>query len=287
MNQSKLLAFTIATVLTCVSFASCGDDDKNDEPKPTQPDTPTLPENPNTPAAPVPSVAKRLVSVSRPDGLNASLMYDSNGILRGVAYRRDGEEIEREEFVYSSSKITVANTYLTTGYSYTNTYILTDGIITRRQYESPYSGTISETSYLYDNRRISKWNGTGGSYANFSWAEGDISKNYIHTVSDIAGTYTLNASYTYDNCYDYGGIAVFVQGLLDSLNPYLAMQGFFGDRPLHLPKEAYMESESGGIYLYSWSYEFDVDGYPVSMTEIEKYNNDEFIYSYVFTWETL
>lgn len=273
MNQTKILAFALSAMLACVSFASCGDDDKNDDPKPVEQD------NPNAPDIPAPSVAKRLVSISISDNRRTSLSYDSEGRISEVVTRGGSYELERIRYTYSSSKITAVTS--TSGNYRTDTYLIANGLITRRQCVSTYSE--NETSYTYNNGYISQWRDDYGSNDTFFWSAGDVSKTT--TVMNGSGLDIFSRTYTYSSNYDYGGASCFVfdcSGIFD-VDPYLAMQGFFGVRPMHMPKSAYEKEDDGDIYQYSWSYELDGDGYPISMTQTDDYDN----ISYSFIWETL
>lgn len=273
MNQTKILAFALSAMLACVSFASCGDDDKNDDPKPVEQD------NPKVPDIPKPSVAKRLVSISISDNRRVSLSYDSNGRIGEVVTRGGSYELERIRYAYSSSRITAVTS--ASGNYRTDTYLMANGLITKRQCVSTYSE--NETTYTYDNGYISQWRDDYGSNVTFFWRAGDVSKTT--TVRNGSGLDIYSTTYTYSSDYDYGGVSSFVLDLFgeNNFDPYLAMQGFFGGRPLHMPKSAYDKEDDGGICQYSWSYELDGDGYPISMTQTEDYDN----ISYSFIWETL
>lgn len=257
MKNFKFIAFALFAVLACVSLASCSDDDK-DEP---------------TPDVPKPSVEKRLTQLSMSYSYTYDIQYNSDGRIGKVVRKHNGQTDKTTTYTYSSSQISVTEAY-DYGGSYTETYRLNNGLISELQ---------GEASYSYDGGRISKWREDDGSNKTFEWSMGDIVKTATKW-SDEPTTY--RATYGYSDKYDYGrivGIVVDSNDMLyDDFEPYLLMQGFYGTTPIHLPQDA--SDGYGNDYDYAWSYEFDADGYPTSVTE---YIDGRKEHTITFTWEVI
>lgn len=254
MKKFKFPALALLVALANVSFASCSNDDKNEP----------------TPGVPKPSVEKRLTQVKRV-GHTYDFQYNSDGRISKVVIKYNNQTDRTIDYTYSPSQISVTETY-SGGGSDTEIYSLNNGLISKLQ---------GETEYSYDEGRISKWRENTGSNKTFEWNMGEIIKTATKW-SDEPTTY--RATYGYSDRYDYGrivGIVVESNDMLyDDFDPYLVMQGFFGITPIHLPQDA----SDGYGNNYAWSYEFDTDGYPSSVTE---HMNGRNLSSITFIWEAI
>ncbi|MBQ9076725.1 MAG: DUF4595 domain-containing protein [Muribaculaceae bacterium] len=257
MKKYKFLALALCAVLASVNFSSCSDDDM-DEPTSDVPDVPK------------PSVEKRLTSVKYSYGYHCNIQYDANGLIDQIVRVYNGQTDKTTTYTYSSSHISVTETY-SYGNSSTENYCLNNGLISELE---------GEIIYSYDEGRISKWRENDGSNKTFEWSTGDIMKTSTKWSDEPA---TYHATYRYSDGYDYGRIVGFVVDsndmLYDDFEPVLVMQGFFGITPIHLPQDA-----SDGSDDYAWSYEFDENGYPTSVTE---YIGGSETQTITFTWEII
>lgn len=255
MKKYKFLVSALFAVLACVNFASCSDDDKNEP----------------TPDVPKPSVEKRLTSVKYSFGTECNIQYDANGLIGQIVRVHNGQTKQNTTYAYSSSQLSVTETD-SYGNSYTETYCLNNGLI---------SDLEGETTYFYDGGRISKWREGDGSNKTFEWSMGDIMKTTTKWSDEPA---PHHATYGYSDQYDYGrivGIVVDSNDMLyDDFEPYLLMQGFYGTTTIHLPQDA----SDGYGNNYAWSYEFDAEGYPTSVTE---YTGGRKTHTIIFTWEII
>ncbi len=258
MKKLKFIALSLITVAVCLGIASCSNDD--DEPEQTVPEMPQ------------PSVKKRLTQVTYPHSV-CDISYDQEGRIEKVVSTHNGAVNKTTTYSYSSSQIQVTEINISwNGHSssYMETYSLSNGLITKIQ---------DDWFLTYKSGRISKWT-DGGGYKNFEWSMGDISSTLTHWSKDN------RATYEYSDKYDYGRIVGIIADsndlLFDDFEPYLVMQGYFGQTPIHLVQAAIDDRGDGSDDLWKWQYEFDQDGYPISVTtSLNGRNTDTFHFSWM------
>lgn len=264
MKTAKLTSAILLATIASVGFSSCSKDDK-DEPMPK------------------PSVEKRLTKASIPwSDLYRNTYeptYNTNGQIQSSKisseWLYDGDVSHyTESFTYSGDKIE-ANTNF--WHDYNGTYYLSNGLITKYVDESG-----NESTFQYDGRHLTQFTNEYGDKRVYKWDNNDIVSTYEIDSED--GTSRHAYTYEYYSEYDFGGICVFLDSNsypYDDIHPLLAIQGFFGDLPVHMLKRIIEDNEVDCDFTYF----YDNEGFPVATDYKLAGNPNTFKQS--FAWENV
>lgn len=231
MKTFRLIAFAVSAMLMCVNLSSCGDDDNGDEP-------------------PTPEVKKRLVTVTYDRG-NDIIQYDTEGRISSVTIQyNDGPYLKTssDTYTYSDEKITEGD----------NTYYLKNGLITK--WTNEYDDYTVTYQFTYDGNNLVKFTNSYEEIVTFNWKNGNVVSS-----KEVDTDYYRDFKYEYDTeHYDFGKVAAFLQSnsfLFDDLDPYLIIQGYFGNLPKNMIETIYTTWSDGDEDTDVFYYDYDADGY--------------------------